>query len=184
MAHVRRPFAAVAATAEEVRAPRPGDDLVPRADVVMDRGFDAPGTPEQVWPWLVQLGKGRGGWYFPRAVERFVPRSRRATRSVQPQWQGLAGRRRHPRLRRSRGVLRGRRGRASPPPRLPLRARPDAGVVGDHPRRRSRRGRGCTCASGSGPYDGSGWPRPSGSSSTPSPSPGMAAGLRERLRSS
>jgi hypothetical protein len=89
MAHVRRPFAAVAATDEEVRAARPGDDLVPRADVVMDRGFDAPGTPEQVWPWLLQLGKGRGGWYFPRRVERFVPRSRRAARSVEPQWQGL-----------------------------------------------------------------------------------------------
>ena len=89
MAQVRRPFAAVAATAEETRAPRPGDQLVPDADVVMDRGFDAPGSPEQVWPWLVQLGKGRGGWYFPRPVERFVPRSRRAARSVQAQWQGL-----------------------------------------------------------------------------------------------
>src|SRR4051794_41942528 len=55
----------------------------------MDRGFEARGTPEQVWPWLVQLGKGRGGWYFPRLVERFVPRSRRAARTVQPQWQGL-----------------------------------------------------------------------------------------------
>jgi hypothetical protein len=86
---VKGPFAAVGATDEEHRAPRPGDDLVPCADVVMDRGFDAPGTPEQVWPWLVQLGKGRGGWYFPRLVERFVPRSRRAARTVQPQWQGL-----------------------------------------------------------------------------------------------
>ena len=89
MARVRRPFAAVAATEREVAAPRPGDDLVPKADVVMDRGFDAPAPPHEVWPWLVQLGKQRGGWYFPRAVERFVPRSRRAARSVQPQWQGL-----------------------------------------------------------------------------------------------
>jgi hypothetical protein len=89
MGLVKGPFAAVAATAEETRAPRPGDDLGPGADVVMDRGFDAPGTPEQVWPWLVQLGKGRAGWYFPRAIERFMPRSRRAARSVQPEWQGL-----------------------------------------------------------------------------------------------
>ena len=96
----------------EVAAPRPGDDLVPGADVVMDRGFDAPGRRTQVWPWLVQLGKRRGGWYLPRAVERFVPRSRRAARSVQPQWQGLRGRRRDPRLRRPGGVLRGGRGRA------------------------------------------------------------------------
>jgi hypothetical protein len=89
MGRVRRPFAAVAATAEEVRASRPGDDLVPDADVVMDRGFDVPASPEEAWPWLVQLGKGRGGWYFPRRVERFIPRSRRAARTVQPQWQGL-----------------------------------------------------------------------------------------------
>jgi hypothetical protein len=90
MTRVRRLLAAVAATAAESTAPRPGDDLVPRADVVMDRGFDLPAAPEQVWPWIVQLGKGRGGWYLPRPVERFVPRKRRATRVVDPRWQGLA----------------------------------------------------------------------------------------------
>ncbi len=89
-ARVRAPFAGVAATAAEIAAPRPGDDLVPTAEVVMDRGFDVPGTPEQVWPWIVQLGKSRGGWYLPRTIERFVPRSRRAARSVQPEWQWLA----------------------------------------------------------------------------------------------
>ncbi len=80
----------VAATPAEVAAPAPGDGLVPEADVVMDRGFDLPARPEQVWPWIVQLGKGRGGWYLPRTVERLVPRSRRAARSVQERWQGLA----------------------------------------------------------------------------------------------
>jgi hypothetical protein len=89
MGGVRKPFAAVAATAEETRVAMPGDELVPDADVVMDRGFDAPGSPDQVWPWLVQLGKARAGWYFPRSVERIIPRSRRATRSVLPEWQGL-----------------------------------------------------------------------------------------------
>ena len=89
MAQVRGPFAAVAATGAEVAATRPGDDLVPGADVVMDRGLDLPAPPDDVWPWLVQLGKQRGGWYLPRGVERFVPRSRRAARSVEPRWQGL-----------------------------------------------------------------------------------------------
>lgn len=70
------------ATAAERRAALPGDDLV-RADVVMDRGFDLPAPPEQVWPWLVQLGKRRAGWYLPASVERFVPRSRRALRHVE-----------------------------------------------------------------------------------------------------
>lgn len=46
-------------------------------------------TPEQVWPWLEQLGKHRGGWYMTRSVERFVPRGRRAARCVDPRWLGL-----------------------------------------------------------------------------------------------
>ncbi|MBS2938141.1 SRPBCC family protein [Nocardioides sp. J2M5] len=71
------------ATTAEAAASLPGDDLVD-ADVVMDRGLDLPAPPEEVWPWLVQLGKRRAGWYLPRAVERFVPSSRRALRRVDP----------------------------------------------------------------------------------------------------
>jgi hypothetical protein len=82
-------FASVAATGAEKRAGRPGDDLVGPADVVMDRAFTVPGPPERVWPWLVQLGKQRAGWYLPARVERFLPRSRRAARAVSPVWLGL-----------------------------------------------------------------------------------------------
>ncbi len=77
------------ATAAERSATLRGDDLVSGADVVMDRGFDLPVPPSEAWPWLVQLGKGRAGWYLPRRVERFVPRSRRAARRVLARWQDL-----------------------------------------------------------------------------------------------
>lgn len=73
------------ATPAERRTPLPGDDLVD-ADVVMDRGFDVPAPPDVVWPWLVQLGKRRAGWYFPATVERFIPTSRRALRHLEPRW--------------------------------------------------------------------------------------------------
>lgn len=63
---------------------------MPRPDAVMDRAFTLDAAPEVVWPWVVQLGKDRAGWYLPRAVERVVPPSRRATREVEPRWQGLA----------------------------------------------------------------------------------------------
>ena len=72
-----------AATPSERSAALPGDELV-EADVVMDRGFDLSAPPEQVWPWLVQLGKRRAGWYLPTFVERLVPRSRRALRHLEP----------------------------------------------------------------------------------------------------
>ncbi|MFC4950676.1 hypothetical protein [Pseudonocardia sp. GCM10023141] len=80
----------VAATPAEIREPRAGDALVEPADVVMDRAFTVPGDPETVWPWLVQLGKGRGGWYLPASIERVLPRDRRATRRIDDRWQHLA----------------------------------------------------------------------------------------------
>jgi hypothetical protein len=80
----------VAARDDEVAGTLPGDDLVPDAQVVMDRGFDLPAPPEDVWPWLAQLGKNRAGWYLPRRLERILPPGGRALRHVEPSLQHLA----------------------------------------------------------------------------------------------
>jgi hypothetical protein len=74
---------------DEITADLPGDDLVPDAEVVMDRGFDLPAPPAAVWPWLAQLGKNRAGWYLPHAVERFVPPRWRALRHIEESLQHL-----------------------------------------------------------------------------------------------
>jgi hypothetical protein len=68
----------------------PGDEVIAAPDLVMDRRLDLAAPPAEVWPWLDQLGKRRGGWYMPRLVERFVPRSRRALRHLDASLQGLA----------------------------------------------------------------------------------------------
>lgn len=47
-----------------------GDDLVPSADVTDTRTIDIDAPPDQVWPWLAQLGYGRGGWYSYAALDR------------------------------------------------------------------------------------------------------------------
>jgi hypothetical protein len=77
-------------TATERAAPLPGDDVVSPADVVMDRAFNLPAPPDTVWPWVVQLGKRRAGWYFPGWFERVVPRSRRGLRRLEPRHLDLA----------------------------------------------------------------------------------------------
>jgi hypothetical protein len=82
-------FASVAATDAERAAARPGDGLVSPADIVMDRAFTVAAPPADVWPWLVQLGKRRAGWYLPRRVERVMPRSRRAIRQLDGRWTEL-----------------------------------------------------------------------------------------------
>ncbi|MBO0844647.1 MAG: hypothetical protein J2P22_04450 [Nocardioides sp.] len=57
------------ATHEERRSMLPGDDIVrhPQTVATHARTIDAP--PEAVWPWLVQVGWHRAGWYTPRWVD-------------------------------------------------------------------------------------------------------------------
>jgi hypothetical protein len=51
------------ATPAEVRAPLPGDALVSGAQFRATRAISIDAPPEAVWPWLVQVGCLRAGWY-------------------------------------------------------------------------------------------------------------------------
>jgi hypothetical protein len=51
------------ATAEEAARPLPGDEVVTKADYVATRAITIHAPPHDVWPWLVQIGSGRAGWY-------------------------------------------------------------------------------------------------------------------------
>ncbi len=48
---------------DEVARTLPGDDILPDAQVTDTRGITIDAPPSAVWPWLVQMGFGRGGWY-------------------------------------------------------------------------------------------------------------------------
>ncbi|MET3805736.1 hypothetical protein ABIB25_002740 [Nakamurella sp. UYEF19] len=73
----------------EVAAVLPGDDLLPGATDVIDRAITLPASAETVWPWLVQLGKKRAGWYFSRRLGRLLPARGRGLWRIDPQWQHL-----------------------------------------------------------------------------------------------
>ncbi|MBK5249376.1 MAG: SRPBCC family protein [Actinomycetales bacterium] len=57
------------ATCAELQRPLPGDDLVPEPNVSATHAVTIPAPPAGVWPLLVQVGWGRGGWYTPRWVD-------------------------------------------------------------------------------------------------------------------
>jgi hypothetical protein len=59
-------------TAEERRRPLPGDDIVPNPDVVTNHATTIDAPPEAVWPWLVQMGWHRAGWYTARWVDKLL----------------------------------------------------------------------------------------------------------------
>lgn len=51
------------ATESEARETLPGDDLVPDPNWYATRAITIDACPADVWPWLTQMGYGRGGWY-------------------------------------------------------------------------------------------------------------------------
>lgn len=60
------------ATDEEIRETLPGDDLIPHSYTVTDRCTTVNVPPEKVWPWVVQMGYHRGGWYTSQWLDKLV----------------------------------------------------------------------------------------------------------------
>lgn len=51
------------ATEEEVHRSLPGDELVPRVRSEITLAITIQASAEEIWPWLVQIGCQRAGWY-------------------------------------------------------------------------------------------------------------------------
>ncbi|MCI0584324.1 MAG: hypothetical protein L0227_15790 [Chloroflexi bacterium] len=47
----------------------PGDELVPEPTACDTRALTIDAPPDAVWPWLVQMGYGRAGWYSYDAID-------------------------------------------------------------------------------------------------------------------
>jgi hypothetical protein len=60
------------ATPLERKRALPGDEIVHRPMVRTTHAITVAVPPEEVWPWLVQMGYHRGGWYTYPWVDRVV----------------------------------------------------------------------------------------------------------------
>ncbi len=74
------------ATDAEVAATMPGDDLLPRAQFNPTRAITIDAPPAAVWPWLVQVGFGRAGFYSNDLLDNFA---RPSLREIDPDLQKL-----------------------------------------------------------------------------------------------
>ena len=77
------------ATDAEVRAHFPGDELVPSPARFMNRAISIAATPEQIYPWLLQLGAGKGGLYSYTTVEKLIGCPLQNAERIEPSWQHL-----------------------------------------------------------------------------------------------
>jgi len=74
----------------EVFAPMPGDDLVPTPRLGYTRAITIDAPPTAVWPWLVQIGQGRGGLYSFDALENLVGCRIHSADAILPEHQAIA----------------------------------------------------------------------------------------------
>ncbi len=56
----------------EATDPLPGDEHVPEPKWSYTLGVDIDASPEDVWPWIAQVGQGRGGFYTYQTLENMA----------------------------------------------------------------------------------------------------------------
>lgn len=71
---------------DEATGAYPGDELVPEADSLSTMATTLPGPPQSVWPWLVQMGYDRAGWY---SWDRLDHGGEPSSDCIVPEWQSL-----------------------------------------------------------------------------------------------
>lgn len=77
-------------TDDERRRPLPGDDVVPTAPYQTTRAVTIQARSEGVWPWLVQMGQDRAGFYTHNWVERLLRSGIPDVFEIHAEWQHIA----------------------------------------------------------------------------------------------
>ena len=78
------------ATPAERNASLPGDDLAPDARYVTTRATTVDASADRIWPWLVQMGQDRAGFYTHNWVERLLRSGINDVHEIHREWQHLA----------------------------------------------------------------------------------------------
>ena len=78
------------ATEAELRTSLPGDEQVPNPVLETTRAITIQAPAEAIWPWVVQMGQGRGGLYSYERLENLVGCGMRNADRIMPEHQELA----------------------------------------------------------------------------------------------
>jgi hypothetical protein len=75
------------ATKSESVGPQSGDELIATADLTATRAITVRAPADRVWPWIAQLGQGRGGFYSYDVLENLVGCDIHSADFIVPEWQ-------------------------------------------------------------------------------------------------
>jgi len=74
-------------TAEDAARAHPGDEHVPEPLWQWTHAIKVQAPPEQVWPWVVQLGQDKAGFYSYQALENLARCEIQNASRIHPDWQ-------------------------------------------------------------------------------------------------
>ena len=77
------------ATDQEVGDPLAGDELISNTDMVATRAITIRASADRVWPWIAQLGQGRGGFYSHDLLENLVGCDIYSSDRIRLEWQDI-----------------------------------------------------------------------------------------------
>lgn len=78
------------ATEDEIAASYAGDELVPSPRITYTRVVSINASPEQVYPWIAQLGADKGGMYSYTWFESYILQCPQTNADrIHEEWQGL-----------------------------------------------------------------------------------------------
>ncbi|MDN4645665.1 SRPBCC family protein [Arthrobacter sp. PsM3] len=77
------------ATAAEAGGGLPGDEFLSVADLQSTRAISIEASADAVWPWLVQMGQGRGGLYSYDFLENLAGLDIHSADRIHPEWQDI-----------------------------------------------------------------------------------------------
>jgi hypothetical protein len=87
---LRRWYLTWGARPDEIDRAMPGDDLLAIPDLLSTRAIGIGAPPVAIWPWLVQMGSGRGGAYTYDWIENLFGLDMHSADAILPQFQQLA----------------------------------------------------------------------------------------------
>jgi hypothetical protein len=85
--YLREPVLTWGATPEEAACRLPGDELLETPDLVATRAITIDAPASAVYPWLVQMGPGRGGAYTYDWIENLLGIDIHSSDRIVPEWQ-------------------------------------------------------------------------------------------------
>ena len=77
------------ATSGEITEFLTGDEFIPKPNFTSTRAITIGVRMDRVWPWIAQLGQGRGGFYSYDLIENLVGCNIHSADRIVPEWQDV-----------------------------------------------------------------------------------------------